>query len=106
MLRGARRYLLTCLLLTACAAPGGSRPPAATPAPVAAAAPVAATVAAARAPAERDPVICKNVTPVGTRFVRRACMRESAWLQAQRDGREAAERVQRTATQIGNNGGG
>jgi hypothetical protein len=58
---------------------------------------------AARAPAERDPVICKNVTPVGTRFVRRTCMRESAWLQAQRDGREAAERVQRISTHIGNN---
>jgi hypothetical protein len=105
-MRSVRRSLLTCLLLTACAAPGESRPPAAAPAPAATAAPVATTVATARAPAERDPVICKNVTPVGTRFVRRACMRESAWLQAQRDGREAAERVQRTATQMGNNGGG
>ena len=102
---------LACLCLVGCAAPPrdaaapaavttASPPPRSTPAAVPPAAPALA------AAEEKDPVVCKNFAPIGTRFVRRGCMRKSQWEQAARDGREAVERVQRNGLLSGNGSGG
>jgi hypothetical protein len=54
------------------------------------------------AAAEKDPLVCKNVIPAGTRVAQRTCTRQSDLDRAKRDGREMLDEVQRRGVQTGN----
>lgn len=63
---------------------------------------VEATSSMARNP---DEVTCRSVVRTGTRIGSKKCMTNARWLQASRDGREAAEDVQRKSTMTPTVGG-
>jgi hypothetical protein len=91
---------LLCATLLAACAPTASKKDASQAATVAATAPVAAAAAApAVVQEEEDRMICKMVIPTGSRIGTKACRRSSQWEQMTRDGRDAAERVQRMGNQ-------
>jgi len=45
-----------------------------------------------------DEVTCRSVVRTGTRIGTKKCMTNRAWMQGSRDGREAAETIQRKST--------
>ena len=49
------------------------------------------------AEAEKDPLICRYETPIGTRLPKRVCANRSVREEAERLSRDAAEQVQRNS---------
>ena len=50
-----------------------------------------------------DEVTCRAVVRTGTRIGSKKCMTNRAWMQAARDGREAADTIQRNSTMTPHN---
>ena len=67
----------------------------AVPPPASETSPAAAPAAkAATAKPEEDPIICREQTPLGTRFPQRVCERKSVMERAQRESRRLTEDAQ------------
>ena len=47
-------------------------------------------------------IVCRTVTPTGTRFQRRVCATQAEWDGIQQEDREYGEKVQRKGVQTGN----
>lgn len=90
---------LSCAALLAACAPTASKTDSSESATVAAAAPATSTAAAPAAVEDEDRMICKMIIPTGSRIGTKACRSATQWEQMSRDGRDAAERVQRMGNQ-------
>jgi hypothetical protein len=99
MTRLAPLVTVLCATLLAACAPTASRKDTSESATVAATTPAAATASSPAVTEDEDRMICKMVIPTGSRIGTKACRRASQWEQMARDGRDAAERVQRMGSQ-------